>query len=209
MKIDTLCVGSLETNCYILSDESTREAIIIDPGADYQRIKRFLAGRGLKPAYIVNTHGHIDHIGADDEFMLPVYIHRDDVALLSDPKLNMSQFLNSSFVIHSRIHALEDNQDIYFGSEINLKVIHTPGHTPGSICLLLANPQEKILFSGDTLFYEGIGRTDFPGASSKLLIGSINTRLFVLDDDTLVYPGHGPASSIGHEKQANPFLAVS
>ena len=206
MKIETICVGSFEVNCYIVFDASTREAIIIDPGADEKQIKRFSKVEGLKPAFIINTHGHIDHIGADNQFALPVYIHRDDVTLLRDPRLNLSEFLTSPFKVIQQIRTLEDNQDIYLDEVIHLKVIHTPGHTPGSICLLLRYPKEKILFSGDTLFYEGIGRTDFPAASSDLLISSIKKRLFVLDDETVIYPGHGPRTSIGHEKKANPFL---
>jgi len=206
MRIETICVGSFEVNCYIVFDTSTKEAIIIDPGADEKRIKRFLKAEGLKPAFIINTHGHIDHIGADNQLALPVYIHRDDVALLGDSRLNLSEFLTSSFKVTQQIRTLEDNQDISLDEVIHFKVIHTPGHTPGSICLLLTYPQEKIIFCGDTLFCEGIGRTDFPGASSDLLITSIKKRLFILDDETIIYPGHGPKSTIGHEKRFNAFL---
>lgn len=206
MKIESVCVGPMEVNCYIVFDQLEKQAIIIDPGADYLRIEKILNTKGLKPAFIINTHGHIDHIGADNEFSLAIYIHRDDVILLSDPKLNLSQFFSSSFAVNSRINAIEDNQEIHLGNHICLKVIHTPGHTPGSISLLLVHPENKILFSGDTLFYESIGRTDFPGASYGLIIESIKKRLFILDDDTVVYPGHGPKSTIGHEKRFNPFV---
>ena len=206
MKIETLSVGPMQANCYILIDEVSREALIIDPGADYKRIKHLLDRALARANFIVNTHGHIDHIGADDQFSLPIYIHRDDVSLLCNPKLNLSEFLSSPFQINTQIHSLEDNEDICLGSRIHLKVIHTPGHTPGSICLLSASSKEKIIFTGDTLFFEGIGRTDFAGASSELLLTSIKKKIFILPEDTVIYPGHGPGSTIGHEKKNNPFL---
>jgi glyoxylase-like metal-dependent hydrolase (beta-lactamase superfamily II) len=180
--------------------------MIIDPGDDDRQIKRLLDSKGWQPAFIVHTHGHIDHIGADNKFSIPIYIHRNDFNLLKDPKLNLSQMLGESFAINSKINILEDKQDIRLREGICLKVIHTPGHTAGSICLLLQQPKEKVLFSGDTLFFEGVGRTDFPGACEELLFRSIKEKLFSLDDDTVVYPGHGQITSIGHEKQANPFL---
>jgi len=202
MKIDVISVGPLETNCYILSEESSSEAIVIDPGAEYKRIKRLLDSRGLKPAFVVNTHGHMDHIGADEDFKLPVYIHHEDASLLKDPLLNMSGVFGTAFTISCPIKDLRDNQEICLGDKIKLKVIHTPGHTRGSICLLLTRPKENVLFSGDTLFYEGVGRTDCMGGSSEQLVNSIKEKLFVLAEDTVVYPGHGPSTSIGNEKQA-------
>lgn len=206
MILESICVGVFAVNCYILGDESTQEALIIDPGADYKRIKRLLDKKRLHPLFIVNTHGHIDHIGCDDSFGIPIYIHQADMVLLKDAKLNLSESLSSSLVINSPIKTLQDNQDIYLDNQIQLRVIHTPGHTPGSISLLLIRPEEKIIFTGDTLFCAGVGRTDFPGASSELLAESIKKRLLVFDDDMVIYPGHGPASSIGRERKNNPFL---
>lgn len=206
LKIETISVGELATNCYLLYSQSAKQAIIIDPGSDYQRINSILNKKGVKPEFIINTHGHIDHIEADNAFSLPVYIHRNDLALLKDPQLNLSDFLNMPFKLNCKIVPLEDNQEICLGDAIRLKVLHTPGHTPGSICLYLIHPELKVVFSGDTLFYEGIGRTDFPGASSKSLLDSINDKLMPLDDETKVYPGHGPMTSIGHERRHNPFL---
>lgn len=205
MILDTVCVGALQVNCYILSMGDNRQAIIIDPGEQMNKIKEALDKHKLTPAVIINTHGHIDHIGCDDEFGLPIYIHRDDVPMLSDPVLNFSNFFNVSFRVKSRAKTLDDKSRIVL-DEIELEVIHTPGHTRGGICLLLKKPVNKILFSGDTLFYESVGRTDIAKASTTSLMKSIKEKLLVLPDDTVVYPGHGPSSTIGHEKKYNPFL---
>jgi glyoxylase-like metal-dependent hydrolase (beta-lactamase superfamily II) len=205
MIFETICVGPMEVNCYILASSSDSEAIIIDPGAQDNKIRRILDKYRLKPAFIINTHGHIDHIGCDDKFGVPVYIHQQDASLLKDPKLNLSDFFMSPYSTKSNIKTLEDKEDIKL-DEIELEVIHTPGHTPGGICLLMKKPEDKILFSGDTLFFHGIGRTDFPAADEGALIKSIKDKLLTLADDTVVYPGHGPASTIGEEKSNNPFL---
>lgn len=205
MILEKICVGEFEVNCYILGSTDSRKALIIDPGADYKKIKKVLDKERLTPVFIINTHGHVDHIGIDKEFGLPIYIHSEDVKLLKDPQLNLSQFFISPLTINSNINEVCDREDIYL-DEIRLEVIHTPGHTPGGISLLLLAPLDKILFSGDTLFYNGIGRTDFAHASEPLLIKSIRERLFTLDDETVVYPGHGPQTTIGEEKKNNPFL---
>ena len=201
MRLDALSVGELQVNCYILSSSQTRNAVIIDPGDDYQKIKSFLGLHKLSPKFIVHTHGHIDHIQADDEFGLAVYAHTLDVELLKNPDKNLSNFLSFPFKVNSPVKPLEDGENITL-DDISLEVIHTPGHTPGGICLKAGN----VVFTGDTLFAGSVGRTDFPGASSKQLIKSIKDRLLTLPDETLVYPGHGPSSSIGEEKRDNPFL---
>ncbi len=205
MILETICVGSMQVNCYILAENTDSQAIIIDPGSEDNKIKHVLKKHKLKPAFIINTHGHIDHIGCDDAFEVPIYIHRQDLALLKNPQLNLSTFLVSPFSVKSKIKVLEDKEKIELG-QICLEVLHTPGHTPGGICLLMRRPSDKILFSGDTLFYHGIGRTDFPGADEGLLIKSIEEKLLNLADDTIVYPGHGPSSTIGEEKKNNPFF---
>jgi glyoxylase-like metal-dependent hydrolase (beta-lactamase superfamily II) len=211
---EKVCVGAMQVNCYILGSLQSRGAIIIDPGDEYGKIKRILDKNRLAPAFIINTHGHIDHIGADKEFDIPIYIHKDDVALLKNPDLNLSSFLGSAFRLQERIYPLGDGQNLRL-DRINLEVIHTPGHTPGGISLLLKNTEclfslqgktDKIVFTGDTLFCAGIGRTDFPGASERLLIESIKRKLLVLADETVLYPGHGPASTIAQERNNNPFL---
>jgi len=205
MILETVCVGPFQVNCYVLASRSKSQAIIIDPGYDVDTIKRILNKHKLKPAFIINTHGHYDHIACDDEFGVPVYIHGRDSALLKDPELNLSNFLISSYSVKSEVKILEDKENIEL-DQIRLEVMHTPGHTPGGICLLMHKPTNKILFSGDTLFCQGIGRTDFPGADAGLLIKSIKDKLLPLADDTIIYPGHGPSSTIGKEKRENPFL---
>jgi len=205
MILETVCVGSFQVNCYILASDIDSQSIIIDPGDEENKIRRVLEKYRLKPAFIINTHAHIDHIGCNDKFGVPVYIHHKDLPLLKDPQLNLSSFLMSSYSIKSKIKTLEDKENIQL-EKIQLEVIHTPGHTPGGISLLMKEPSNKILFSGDTLFCQGIGRTDFPGADESLLIKSIKEKLLSLADDTVVYPGHGPSSTIGQEKKNNPFL---
>ena len=200
MIFKTICVGPYEVNCYILAQDKDREAIIIDPGDEPGKIKEALVQDKLKPGLIVNTHGHIDHIGADDAFGVSVCIHKDDLNFLDDPNLNLSGFLATPLRITSCRRTLVDREEIKL-DKIKLQVIHTPGHTPGGICLLLKEPRDNIVFSGDTLFCQGIGRTDLPLASLEQLKKSIETRLFILDNDTRVYPGHGPSTTIGQEKR--------
>lgn len=205
MILETICVGPMQVNCYILASRSNSKGIIIDPGYEERKILRVLDKHRLKPAFIINTHGHIDHIGCDDKFDVPVYIHQKDLTALKNPQINLSVFFASSLCLDSKIKTLEDKEYIEL-DQIKLEVIHTPGHTPGGICLLMIKPTNKILFTGDTLFCQGIGRTDFPGADSELLVKSIKERLFKLSDDTVIYPGHGPSSTIGNEKKNNPFV---
>ena len=201
MRIDIIPVGQMQVNCYVLSDRQTKNAILVDPGDDYPLIKSFLEKQKLKPRFIVHTHGHIDHIQADNEFALPVYAHKLDVELLINPEKNLSNFLSSPFKVDCEIKPLEDGQKITL-DDLSLEVIHTPGHTPGGICL----KADKVIFTGDSLFAGGVGRTDFPGASARELILSIWNKLLIFPDDTVIYPGHGPHSTIGREKRINPFL---
>ena len=205
MILETVCVGPMQANCYIVASSSDSSGIIIDPGDQGDKIKQVLNRYKIKPAFIIHTHGHIDHIGADGSFNVPVYIHRQDLELLRNPKLNLSDFLMSPYSIKSDIRILEDKENIEL-DQIQLEIIHVPGHTPGGIALLMKKPKDKILFTGDSLFYRGIGRTDFPGSDGELLIKSIKEKLLVLSDATVIYPGHGPSSTIGEEKRNNPFL---
>lgn len=201
MRIDTIVVGPMQVNCYILSSKTTKNAILIDPGDEYSKLKAFLEKHKLTPRFIVHTHGHIDHIQADNEFNLAVYAHSLDVGLLKSPERNLSNFLNVPFRVKFDVKPIEDSQIIAL-DDFSLQVIHTPGHTPGGVCL----KSDKAAFTGDTLFAAGIGRTDFPGASYEQLLKSIQEKLLVLPDDTIIYPGHGPCSTIGEEKRGNPFL---
>lgn len=205
MILKAIVVGELGVNCYVLASSDGSSAILIDPGADHPKINKFLEEHRLSPAFIINTHGHFDHIGLDNYFKIPVYIFRQEEKLLKDKIANLSSFLGSPYSVKADLKLLDDNEEIIL-SDICLKVIHTPGHTPGGISLLMQRPKNNILFSGDSLFYRGIGRTDFSGASHELLVASIKDRLLTLPKETIVYPGHGPSTTIGEELENNPFL---
>lgn len=201
MVIKTLVVGPLATNCYIVSDEATKEACIIDPGADPNRIKAVLRKEGLTPKFIIITHGHGDHIAANSAFDLPIYIHKLDEEFLGDPGKNMSRIFMFGITSPKASRLLGDGDIISLGN-IEFKVLHTPGHTPGSISLAA----DGVVFTGDALFAGSIGRTDFEYGDENALIGSIKEKLLALGDDTVVYSGHGDSSTIGQERRSNPFL---
>jgi len=198
--LETLPVGSVAANCYIFGCANTKEAVIIDPGAEDGLIKARISALGLKPIYVINTHGHGDHIGANSKMKLPILIHASDAQYLMNPLKNMSAMVGAPVSSPPASRLLEDGETIEVG-ELTLEVMHTPGHTPGSICLKCG----EIIFTGDTLFAEGYGRTDLPGGVEYKLIKSVRERLFTLPDETKVYPGHGPATTIGHEKGHNPL----
>jgi glyoxylase-like metal-dependent hydrolase (beta-lactamase superfamily II) len=201
LELETIRVGPLATNCYILACQKSRQALIIDPGAEPQRIKRLMHSRGYQVKFIINTHGHIDHVGADSAFDLPVYIHKLDADFLRAQKNIFGMSFGYAFRSVEPTRLLEDGDKVALG-KIELKIIHTPGHSPGSICLYCQN----LLFSGDTLFCSGIGRTDIPFGDGKAIVNSIKKKVFSLPDDTAVFPGHGDFTSIGEEKRSNPFL---
>jgi len=205
MIVETVCVGQMQVNCYIVAPGENSSAIIIDPGSEARKIKRVLDKHRLRPALIINTHGHYDHIGSDNDFDAPIYIHEQDLALLKDPQLNLSGLFALPYSVKSEIRILEDNQNIELQG-LQLKVLHMPGHTPGGIALQMIKPTDKIVFTGDSLFCQGIGRSDLAGGDESLLIKSIKEKLLILTDDTVIYPGHGPSSTIGEEKKHNPFL---
>ena len=197
--VHQIVVGELRTNCYLLVDAATNKCLIIDPGDDFQKIKSFIYSKNLTPLFIINTHGHADHITANSQFGLPVYIHEDDAEFLSDPHKNLSL---APFIVQGRPERLLKDGEIIKADNLNLQVIHTPGHTPGSICLLCG----EVLFSGDTLFASGVGRTDIPYSSTEKLINSIKKKLFVLADNIKVYPGHGASTTIGKEKKGKKIV---
>nr|MBU1327801.1 MBL fold metallo-hydrolase [Candidatus Omnitrophota bacterium] len=201
MLIKKIVVGPLESNCYLVGDEHTKEIFVIDPGGDYKEIKSVIDKYSLKPKAVINTHGHGDHIGANKEFSIPVWIHRLDADFLMDPSKNLSGAFGFLLKTKSASRLLEDGDMLDIG-KYNLEVIHTPGHTPGSICLKGAG----VILTGDTLFCQGIGRTDFTYGSEEDITSSIKEKLFTLDDDYVIYPGHGPSSTIGNEKINNPFI---
>ncbi|MBP7331975.1 MAG: MBL fold metallo-hydrolase [Firmicutes bacterium] len=201
-----LSVGMMDSNCYIIGCEETREGAIVDPGADAKRILKKVEELGLKIVAVILTHGHIDHIGALSDVReatgAPVMIHADDAPQLTDAGKNLSVYVGSKVSTKAADRLLQDNDKIEVG-KITLEVIHTPGHTRGGISIKCA---PEILITGDTLFAGSIGRSDFPGGNHAQLISSIKTRLLIFPDETRVYPGHGPSSTIGEEKRFNPFL---
>jgi glyoxylase-like metal-dependent hydrolase (beta-lactamase superfamily II) len=204
MIFETVSVGPMQVNCYILACAQNGQAIIIDPGSQAKKIQAVLEKHHLRAGMVINTHGHYDHIGADDKFGFAVYVHRQDAEMLRDAKKNLSGVFSLPCKVNSEIKVLEDKQIISLDC-LELEVLHLPGHTPGGIGLLMRKPQEGILFSGDTLFCQGVCRYDLPGGDVGLLGKSINDRLFTLPAGTRVYPGHGPATTIGREKDGNYF----
>jgi|WetSurMetagenome_2_1015567.scaffolds.fasta_scaffold106558_2 hydroxyacylglutathione hydrolase len=184
-----MAVGAYQANCYILGCKKTMEGIVIDPGAEAFRIVREISNTGLKIKYILITHGHPDHTGAAKELKdiikTPVWIHRLDSRGLDFPPDG----------------TLFDGQEIEVGT-YKIKVIHTSGHSPGGVCLYAPG----VVFTGDTLFAGSIGRTDFPGGDHQKLIKGVREKIFPLGDDLRVYPGHGPATTIGQERMRNPFF---
>lgn len=199
MILETVSVGPMQVNCYILACAEGREAVIIDPGDQARKIKAVLERYKLRPSMVINTHGHYDHIGSDDKFGVPVYSHKQEVGMLTDPRLNLSASFSWAYKVRSEILPLEDKQVITLDC-LELEVLHLPGHSPGGIGLLMKKPRADIVFTGDTLFCQGVGRTDLPGGDQEQLERSIRERLFVLPDATLVYPGHGPQTTIGDER---------
>ncbi|HDZ24947.1 hypothetical protein LCGC14_1063230 [marine sediment metagenome] len=205
MKYEVIVVGSLETNCYVVYCQDSLECAVVDPGAEADRIFQLIARKSLKPALILNTHGHIDHIGANkdikEKFSIPLYIHSADSPMLGNVKQSeMAAFLG---VIDSPSpdHLLNDGDKIKIGKSF-LRVIHTPGHSPGSVSFL----GDGFLLSGDTLFLGGVGRTDLPGGSWKDMESSIKNKILTMPDEMIVLPGHGPFTTVGQEKRANPFI---
>lgn len=205
MKILCIVAGPIGVNCYIVKDEATNEGIIIDPGGNAGEIIKAVSDEKMTVKYVVNTHGHSDHIGANTEVCqalnAKLLIHKADKDMLTDSKKNLSYFMGLNIISKMADEFVAHGDVIEFGT-IKLKVIHTPGHSEGGICLY----GENVLFSGDTLFADSIGRCDFPGGSEIVLIRSIKEKLMVLPDDTKVLPGHGPATDIAWERNHNPYL---
>ena len=203
-KIHTLVVGRLQTNCYILQSDST--ALVIDPGDEPERILRFLSDLKVKPSQIIATHTHFDHVLGVDKIRttlkIPFLIHRDDLSMLESMQSRVRQFMDLNVPPPPKVDRfIADGESIIIGQD-TVRVLHTPGHSPGSISLA----GRGYIITGDALFNQSIGRTDLPGGDLDTLIHSITDRLFSLDDNTIVYPGHGPQTSIGDEKLANPFV---
>jgi hydroxyacylglutathione hydrolase len=203
--IKELVVGPLMANCFICGCSKTKEAVVIDPGGDADTILLSLADAKLKVKYIINTHGHFDHVSANgkmkDATGADILIHPLDAPMLEKLSSNAAFFGVSVENSPPCDQTLEEGDTVSFG-DVTLKVIHTPGHTPGGISLYT----NGVVFVGDTLFAGSIGRTDFPGGNFNTLISSIKTKLFNMKDDIRVFSGHGPETSIGIEKRHNPFV---
>lgn len=202
MEVRTLRLGALGTNCYILSDGENADCAVIDPADEYGVIRNELAHLGLRVSAVLLTHVHFDHIGALNELArdehATVYVGEKDKAALTDTRLNLSAFGNP-IVFEENAVSVNDGSVIRVGNS-KITVLETPGHTPGSVCYLT----EVGVFCGDTVFREGIGRTDFPGGSTSAILDSLDTILS-LDEDRILYPGHGFETTVGHEKRHNPY----
>jgi hydroxyacylglutathione hydrolase len=204
---EILPVGMLRCNCSIFGDETTREAIVVDPGDDIGDVEAILARHDLRCAAIVITHAHIDHIGGAHKLKsltgAPVYMNTQDQELY-DHIDTQAAWIGMPEPERTEIDTeLRDGDTLHLGATA-FEVLHTPGHTQGSVCLLISS--ENKLIAGDTLFKESIGRTDLPGGNSRQILQSIHTKLLVLPEETEVYPGHGLPTTIGAERERNPFL---
>ena len=205
MIIKKVVVGPLEVNCYILGCDDSKEAAIIDPGNNADEIIRTVEKEGLIPKFIINTHAHFDHVGGvkaiQDHFKIDFFLHNEDSFLVENASEQATAF-GLEPISKPKVNKYVNNgEKITLGNK-SITVIHTPGHSPGCVCYYLDNN----VFVGDTLFAGSIGRTDLPGGSYETLINSIKEKLFPLGDSTIVYPGHGPSTTIESEKEHNPFL---
>ncbi|MGA1845725.1 MBL fold metallo-hydrolase [Deferribacter abyssi] len=205
MRVDIITVGALFVNCYIISKNN--EAIIIDPGSDFDKIKEFIISNSLKPLAILNTHGHFDHVGAiediKNEFKISLYMHKDDEFLLRNASQHAMMFGLNEVKTSNIDYYIDNGEKLTFG-DIKIEVIHTPGHSPGGVCFYIK--ELNSVFTGDTLFYESVGRTDFSYADFNKLKKSIQQKLYSLNSETKVFPGHGPSTSIGYERKMNAFV---
>jgi glyoxylase-like metal-dependent hydrolase (beta-lactamase superfamily II) len=199
-----ISVGALETNCYIIFNKE-KSAIIVDPGGEGEKISLFIEEKKLKPLMIINSHGHADHCGANkflkEKYSIPILIHKDDLEILNSFENKFIFPLMKGETSPEPDKFLKDGDLIEFG-ETSLRIIHTPGHTPGSISILA----DGILFSGDLIFSGSVGRTDLLGGSWTQLINSIRSKILTLPDKTIILPGHGPSTTVGNERINNPFI---
>jgi hydroxyacylglutathione hydrolase len=212
--LETFPVGPLECNCTIVGCPDTKEAIVCDPGGDAERVQEVLDHYDLTVRWIVHTHAHFDHIGATREVKehngekssATIALHKEDTYLYDGYEQQMKMF---GMAVGNPLlpieHWLQHDESLAFG-KLAAKVVHTPGHTPGSCCFHLDVANRSLLLSGDTLFHGSVGRTDLPGGNSAQIARSIQQRLYTLDGDTVVIPGHGPVTKVGDEARSNPFV---
>lgn len=206
MIVRRLETGMIGANCYLVVCPETKEAALIDPGDEAEKILRMVQKEQAKVVAIINTHGHGDHIGANREIKeatkAPIMCHVEEAPMLTSAAKNLSMFLGMPIESPDPERLLNEGDVVTVGKTVTLEVIHTPGHTVGGMCLKASGA----VFTGDTLFAGSIGRTDFPGGSYTTIIKSIKDKLLSLPDETVVYSGHGPESTIGRERRGNPFL---
>ena len=206
IEIKSMTLGMVATNCYLIINKETKEALLIDPADNALRISNVIEENVCTLKAILLTHGHFDHIMALNElkkrYNVPVYAHEEEEDILKQSSLNMSGMIGQIYTTQADIY-VKDGEHLKLAG-LDIIVLHTPGHTKGGVCYYL--PEEKVLMSGDTLFHCSIGRTDFPTGSMSQLVRSVKEQLFVLPDDVQVYPGHDSVTSIGYEKQYNPFF---
>lgn len=206
MQIERFIVGMVGTNCYVVSNEETSECFLVDPGAYSDKVIAYIREHELKPQAILLTHGHFDHImgldGVLREFPIPVYAQEEEEILLKDASYNASVSYGPAYTFSGASY-IKDGQILELAG-MTIRAIHTPGHTIGGCCYYIES--EHVLFSGDTLFHDSVGRTDFPTGSQSQFVRSIREKLLGLPEETVVCPGHMSETTIGHEKKYNPFL---
>lgn len=199
-------VGPLACNCYVVGDPATKEAIVIDPGGDAQDLASAITEQELRVRAIVATHAHFDHLIAAESLRemtgAPFLLHDDDRPLLDWYQESGRLFLGLELPPAPEIDTAAAEGDVLTAGSVGLRIVHTPGHSPGSISLF----GDDVVFSGDTLFAQGVGRVDLPGGDGRALVGAITEKIFTLPDDTPVYPGHGPTTTVEREKKLNPFV---
>ncbi|MDH5717342.1 MAG: MBL fold metallo-hydrolase [Spirochaetia bacterium] len=205
-------VGELQCNCVILFDEKSKECFIFDPGDEKEKILDIVKKLSLKINGIIHTHAHFDHVMASSQIVkeaksdISVYLHTEDKKLWENQEMQSASFgLNSSLDTPKVTHWLKDNQELKL-AENKIKVIHTPGHSPGSCCFYIERDENPLLISGDTVFFGSIGRTDLWGGDMEQIMKSIKTKILILPNETEIIPGHGPSTSIKNEKGHNPFF---
>ncbi len=208
MKIERFVLGSLGTNSYLLINEESKELVIVDPAACPDYVISHVKSNGYEPKAILLTHGHFDHVMGIDgwvkAFHIPVYLHENEKQILADPKLNLSYMFGTKYA-YEDVKCLQDGETLDVAG-FHFQVIHTPGHTSGGCCYY--EEAEEVLISGDTLFAQSVGRSDFPTGDGRVLVNSIRERLFCLPDGVMVYPGHNELTCIADEKAHNPFVRV-
>ncbi|SDB07013.1 MBL fold metallo-hydrolase [Eubacterium oxidoreducens] len=200
-------VGPVMTNCYFLINEDTKELVVIDPGDEAQRLIGEIDKLGCKPQAILLTHGHFDHAGAaaqvGEHYAIPIIAHEEEKETLENPRFNLGGMMGGAPAVYHADLFVKDEQILEYAGFV-IKVLFTPGHTPGGCSFYVE--EQKLLFSGDALFHQSIGRTDFPNGSTSTLVRAVKEKLLTLPADTNVFPGHEQLTTIGFEKQYNPFF---